>query len=65
MGRSRKLGLISTLPYTPREMSWDPRDTLPTGMSKSAAAMAEPTVEMDSPYCCMAASSRTMRRYSS
>ena len=65
MGRSRKLGLTSTLPYTPRAMSWEPRDTLPTGMSKSAAAMAEPTVEMDSPYCRMAASSSTMRRYSS
>ena len=38
---------MSTLPYTLREMSWLPKLTLPTGMSKSAAAMAEPTEEID------------------
>ena len=46
-------------------MSWVPRVTSPTGISKSAAAMAEPTAEMDRRYCWRAASSSTMRRYSS
>ena len=51
-------------PEAERATSWVPMVTLPTGMSKSAAAMALPTSEMVRPYCSSRASSSTIRRYS-